>query len=263
MTRLVGLIPAAGRGARLGPLPFSKELFPLDYQTTHISRSARRLPKVVSQYLVERMVRADVRQIFFILGDRKQDIMQYYGSGERFGTLFAYLYQEDPKGMPFALDLARPWLSEDDITVFGMPDTLFFPEDAFVQLLDFHSQRKNALTLGLFPTDKPSKFGMVDLDAGDNVLTCIDKPVQTSLEYMWGIACWSHVFTILMADYLADQTDVSHEVVLSDVFQYAVDAGLAVQALCFPQGTYLDVGTPDDLIYVLRSIGHLEQQAAV
>lgn len=261
MAKLVGVIPAAGRGARLGPLPFSKELFPIDFQKSDPGRNARQLPKVISQYLVERMIRAGVSHILFVLGDRKQDIMQYYGGGERFGVHFAYLYQEEPKGMPFALDLARLWLSDDDVVLFGMPDTLFFPEDAFVHLLDFHLSKGNDLTLGLFPTSKPYKFGMVDFDDEGNVLTCIDKPKQTSFKYMWGIACWSQAFTLLMADYLAARADVDYEVVLSDVFQHSVEQGLATKALCFTEGTYWDVGTPDELMYILRNIGNLLEEA--
>jgi len=258
MAKLVGIIPAAGRGARLGPLPFSKELFPLDFQKSNTGHNIRQLPKVISQYLVERMILAKVSHILFVLGDRKQDIMQYYGGGERFGTHFAYLYQEEPRGMPFALDLARPWLNEDDIVLFGMPDTLFFPEDAFLHLLDFHLRERNELTLGLFPTTKPYKFGMVDFDENGNVLICIDKPKQTSLKYMWGIACWSQAFTFLMAEYLAARADIVHEVVLSDVFQYGVEQRLATKALCFTEGIYWDVGTPDELMQVIRNIGNLE-----
>jgi len=259
MPKLVGIIPAAGRGARLGPLPFSKELFPLDFQRPNKGNNTRQLPKVISQYLVERMILAGVSHILFVLGDRKQDIMQYYGGGERFGVHFAYLYQEEPKGMPFALDLARPWIVDEDIVLFGMPDTLFFPEDAFLRLLDFHLQKRSDLSLGLFPTNKPYKFGMVDFDAEGNVLTCIDKPTQTSLKYMWGIACWTQAFTLLMADYLSSRIDVEYEVVLGDVFQYSVDQGLITKALCFSQGTYWDVGTPDELMCVLRNINNIEE----
>ena len=54
--QLVGIIPAAGRGTRLAPLPFSKELFPLGYQQVKIDDRIQWRPKVVSQYMIEQMI---------------------------------------------------------------------------------------------------------------------------------------------------------------------------------------------------------------
>lgn len=78
--RLVGLIPAAGRGTRLAPLPFSKELVPVGFQ--HASEGADRKPKPVSQYLLERMRLAGAQQVFFITRPGKGDIADYYGRSE-------------------------------------------------------------------------------------------------------------------------------------------------------------------------------------
>ena len=50
---IVGLIPAAGRATRLAPLPCSKELVPIGFQTA--ADGADRRPKPVSQYLLDRM----------------------------------------------------------------------------------------------------------------------------------------------------------------------------------------------------------------
>ncbi|MEZ5740571.1 MAG: hypothetical protein R3E68_14700 [Burkholderiaceae bacterium] len=42
-----------------------------------------------------------------ILGPGKNDIMEYLGGGQRFGMDLSYVFQEELRGMPFALDLAR------------------------------------------------------------------------------------------------------------------------------------------------------------
>src|SRR5687767_13356160 len=47
---LLGLIPAAGRAERLGPLPCSKELLPIGFRETPRGPS----PKVAGHYLLER-----------------------------------------------------------------------------------------------------------------------------------------------------------------------------------------------------------------
>ena len=258
-SNVIGLIPAAGRGTRLAPLPFSKELFPLGYQRVSLDGSMQWRPKVVSQYLIDNMIAASIRRIFVILGSGKEAIMQYYGNGRRLGIDISYLFQEELCGMPFALDLARPWL-RDEIVAFGMPDTVVQPADAFRQLLSAREKSNADLMLGAFPTLTPWKFGMIELDDEERVIGNVDKPERTSLKYMWGFACWSPSFTELMSTFLKMNVHNGREIVLSQVFQYAIETGLNVRALRFDDGEYLDIGTVEELhraiqCYSLQSLG--------
>ncbi len=50
---VVGLVPAAGEAKRLGKLPCSKELFPVGFH--RVGDGGQVNPKVVSQYLLEKM----------------------------------------------------------------------------------------------------------------------------------------------------------------------------------------------------------------
>lgn len=245
-TRFIGIIPAAGRGTRLAPLPFSKELFPLGYQQLEINGQKQWRPKAAMQYTVEQMITAGVRRVFIILGSGKSAIMEYYGNGARYGIHIAYLFQEKLTGIPFALDLARPWLSEE-VVLFGMPDTIIQPADAYARVLQTHLQRRSDVTLGVFPTSTPWKFGMVQLDEHDRVIRNVDKPQQTDLKYMWGFACWSPSFTRLIVEFLVRIRKPSREVVLSEVFQYAHERGLDIRAVRFEKGEYIDIGTIEEL----------------
>ena len=250
--KVVGVIPAAGQGTRLGPLPFSKELFPLGYERKAGGDGPVTVPHVVSQHVLEGMREAGAAKAFLIVGPYKEDILRYFGDGTRFGMRFSYLLQETPTGMPGALDLAWPWLEPDTTTLFGMPDTLFEPRSADTALLECHMRDGNDVTLGAFPTDKPWKYGMMALDEQGNVSDLVDKPKETSLRYMWGIACWSYRFTNLMHEQLAARGRGGKEIVLSDIFEAALQSRLKVRAVPFPQGSYLDIGTPDDLVSALR-----------
>jgi glucose-1-phosphate thymidylyltransferase len=261
MTELIGLVPAAGQARRLGLLPYSKELFPLGLQDLVIDGVAVKMLKVISQHLLDSMKKAGVKKFFFILGEGKSPIMDYYGNGHKFGGEIAYLYQERLWGMPFALDLARPWLKGETV-LFGMPDTIFAPADAFVQLLERHRISGADLTLGLFRTDQPWRFGMVALDARDRVTRCIDKPATTSLEYLWGIACWSPTFTSFLGDELQAHPYNGQEVVLGDIFQAAVENQLIVQGVRFEDGSYLDIGNPEALVAVMEHIAGEQMQSS-
>lgn len=251
MTTVVGLIPAAGRARRISPLPGSKELFPIGFCHTTEGSPSKIRAKVVSEYLLESMVLAGAKRIFMILNKRKWDILCYFGDGNKFGTAISYLVVDHLRGMPFTLNQARPWLKDETI-LFGMPDTIFTPRDAFVQLLGQHRQNGNDLTLGLFRTNTPHRFGMVGLGQSDHVALVVDKPAQTDLTYMWGIACWSSCFTSFLDDQLQNAVFNGREVVMGDIFQSAIEERLKVRGVRFDSGEYVDVGTPEDLRHAVQ-----------
>ncbi|MEO5364950.1 MAG: nucleotidyltransferase family protein [Magnetococcus sp. WYHC-3] len=248
---VVAIIPAAGKGSRLAPFPCPKELFPVGYQDYAVAGGVQKRPKVVSQYLLENLITAGASRVFFIVGDDKWDIMRYYGDGSRFGIQIAYLYQEQLTGMPGAIDLVRPFLT-DELVLFGMPDTIIEPRDAFARLRSYHRQQQADLTLGLFPTDHPQKFGMVGVDGEGTVLETIDKPRETKLTLMWGFACWSGAFTALLGSFLREHPYAGKEIVLGDVFNEALRRGMRVKAMSFPEGRYLDIGTSNELDLAIR-----------
>lgn len=249
---LVGIVPAAGKGQRLAPYPLPKELFPIGYQIVEINGLPQKRPKVVSQYLIEALVAAGLSRLFLVIGPGKLGIVEYFRNGESYGVPIAYIFQPEAKGMPYAIDLVTPWLKGDETILMGMPDTIFEPRDAFRRLLNAHQDWKADLTLGLFQTDSPQKFGMIGLDADYNVIEHVDKPATTRLRWLWGIACWGPRFTALMHHVLVTQgSDIAarkgREVVLGDIIDVALDVGLRVKGLPFEDGFYIDIGTYEDL----------------
>ncbi len=244
---VVGVIPAAGKGSRLWLLPGSKELLPIGSGTIHVNGVERSYPKVVSQYLIDSMVSAGVKNIYFILSEGKWDIARYYRSGNRLGIDIAYLHVDHLWGMPYTINQVHPWIKSATI-VFGMPDTIFKPRDAFKTLLDRLDETNADLILGLFPTNQPSRFGMVQTDDQDYVHVCIDKPSKTDLNYMWGIACWNYHFSSYLNNEMTSiQGNPEKEIVLGDYFQKAVDDGLKIIGHKFEKGEYIDVGTHEDI----------------
>ena len=253
---LVGLIPAAGRGTRIAPLPFSKELFPIGFHKLGQNGDGKLLPKAVSNYLIDQMRTAGVRDITMIVSSGKTDLLEYYGSGRRFGIQVAYLFDDNLRGMPQSMDLAWPWLQGRTV-VFGMPDTIFSPTDVFSQLLSHQQKVESDITLGVFSTDRPQKLCVVELGSDGRVLYLEDKPAQTKLTTSWGCACWTPRFTEFMHGFLHDKSisSGSREIVLADVFQAAMDEGMKVHGVYFEGGEYIDMGTPDHLMQTVGRFG--------
>jgi glucose-1-phosphate thymidylyltransferase len=248
---IIGLIPAAGKGSRLAPFPCPKELFPVGYQDYPVKGTLQRRPKVISQYLIEHIINAGANRMFVIISEGKGDIMKYYGDGSKFNADFAYLYQEDLNGMPNALNIASSWIG-DSTVLFGMPDTIIEPSDLFQSMLHYHQEQGADLTLGLFPTSYPSKFGMVGLDNLNNVTYTIDKPANTDLKYMWGCAIWSKSFTHLLQEFVESRKGDTKENVLGDVFNLAIERRFNVKGYAADNGMYIDIGTSDELDSALK-----------
>lgn len=249
---LIGILPAAGKGRRLAPYPLPKELFPLGPQMIEVDGQLQQRPKVISQYLIEAMVTAGLERLFIVLGPGKLDMVEYYRNGEAYGVPFAYIFQSHASGMPYALDLVPPWLKGDELVLMGMPDTIVEPRDAFQRLVQAHQSWEADLTLGLFKTDRPQKFGMIGLDAEYNVVEHVDKPRSTQLSWLWGISCWGARFTALLHRMVQTQGQAiaeraGREVILGDIFDEALRIGLRVKGLPFENGRYIDIGTYDDL----------------
>src|SRR3954468_23154498 len=113
-----GIVPAAGRGSRIQPLAFSKELLPAG---SRLDGGVER-PRAVSEYLVERMIRGGARKLCFVISPWKSDILQYYG-GAVAGAGIAYVIQNEASGLCDAIFRALSLIHPDEPVLVGLPDT--------------------------------------------------------------------------------------------------------------------------------------------
>lgn len=267
--RIVGLLPAAGQGSRISPLPMSKELFPIGFQTL-VGKGVR--PKVACQYLLETMGMAGVQETFIILRPGKWDIPNYLGDGSQLGMRLAYLTVHVPFGVPFSLNQSYPFV-QDAIIAMGFPDILFSPTDAYARLIDRLQHSQADVVLGLFPTDQPEKVGVVDFDDQGVVSGIYEKSDLTHLKYMWAIAVWRPSFTEFLHQFveakrqalIGEQSPVLMkempdytETPIGDVIVGAIANNLRVEALPFEDGQYLDIGTPANLVNAVYHYGNPE-----
>lgn len=251
MQNIVGIIPAAGLGSRLGQIPFSKELFPIGFKADGTS-------KVVSEYLLELVREAGAEQVFFTLRNGKWDIPGYFGDGSNYNMAFAYLLMNRPYGTPFSVDQAYSFV-KDKTVVFGFPDIIVEPANLFTQLLERQQETSATIVLGLFEVAHPHKWDMVETDEADNVKTIVPKPESSTLTQAWCVAVWSPEFTEFLHQYLqqVEQQFIVGEIKelsMGAVIQAAIDNGMIVQSVCFSGGSCLDVGTPEDLKKAIKRL---------
>lgn len=241
---VIGLIPAGGRGTRLGRLSCSKEIYPIGFD---LSRGGR--PKTVCHFLLEKMRFAGIQKAYIVLREGKWDIPGYLRDGKIMGMHLAYLIMDVPFGVPFTIDQAFPFVG-NAIIAFGFPDIFFESDNAFVKILNRLSTHHCDVVLGLFPSDRPEKTDMVDIDAEGRVKNIVVKPRQTEMDLTWGIAVWASTFTRFMHSKVkACKPSVASkkELFIGDVIREAVCEGLCVEAVQVSDKSFLDIGTPDDL----------------
>jgi len=262
-TEIVGLIPAGGKGNRIAPLPFSKELYPVGFHDANEDLSLR--PKVVSHYLLEKMRLAGITKVYIILRKGKWDIPAYFGDGKILKMNLAYLMMDLPFGVPYSVDQAYPFV-KDAVVILGFPDIIFQPEDAFSQALTKLSNTNADIVLGLSPVEKPQNWDMVDLTEDGRVHRIYIKQPRINLPYGWFIAVWTPVFTNFMHQYLiTHQREIrgqeaaqnlqtqNRELYMGEVFQLAIKEGLSIETVIFTEGSCIDIGTPEDLMKALDS----------
>jgi glucose-1-phosphate thymidylyltransferase len=170
-----GIVPAAGIGSRIQPLAFSKELLPVG---SRLDAGVER-PRAVAEYLIERMIRGGATKICFVISPTKSDIIEYF-AGEFGGVRFAYVVQETPGGLCDAIFQALPLVAPDEPVLIGLPDTIWFPEDALAELPD------DRLSFLCFPVAEPWYFDAVLSDPSGRITEIQVKHATPASHWVWG-----------------------------------------------------------------------------
>jgi len=237
---IIGLVPAAGKGVRLG-LPYPKELYPIIRENRY---------KPVSQFVLDNLVTSGAKHVVFVVNETKHQLMGYFGDGHRFGCHISYLVQEQnaeqngstSPGLAHALDSAYHLVRHQTV-FFGMADTIMEPENVFAQAWNT-AEPEDDVVLALFETNRPEKFGMVRLDADHRVLEIRDKPRCTNLTFMWGCILWRPRFT----EYLHDCVRRQGMSDFARILNGAIAAGMQMRGVPMIEGTYSDLGTYDEIM---------------
>jgi dTDP-glucose pyrophosphorylase len=229
---MIGIVPAAGEGQRIQPLGCSKELLPVG--SRRIDGVER--PRAVSEYLVERMIAAGATQICMVISPEKTDLIRYYAERD-YAAEFFYVVQKHACGLCDALFLAEPFAREHAEVLIGLPDTIWFPENAYLSALDF---RDSGINLVCFPVNNPSQFDAVLADDLGYVKRVeVKKPAPHS-HWVWGaVTATGESFRKLKLLWEARHREEQY---LGDLLNAFMEAGSLVRAIRCGE-TYMDVGT--------------------
>ena len=226
-----GIVPAAGRGTRIQPLAFSKELLPVG---SRVENGVER-PLAVSEYLLERMILSGVEKICFIISPGKSDILEYFGASYGSASL-AYMVQPQALGLCDAIFRAAPVVCGHEAVAVGLPDTIWYPPAALAELPE------DVLSFVLFPVDRPEFFDAVVLSDDGRVREIQVKQKDARSNWIWG--AFKMPGTVFHALHeLWRRRRCQDEYFGTLVNAYLADGGNAIGVKA---GTvYVDVGTVD------------------
>ena len=241
----VALLPAAGVGSRLPDRLLSKEMLPFG--------NAGATGSPVISHLLSCVRQSGIENVIVVLRYGKWDIPDYLAGSEWVDTRFSYKITHGTSGVPETVALGLQDAGSRRV-VFGFPDILFEPRDAFVTLIRRLESTKADVVLGLFPTNNPTKMDMVEVHDDGRVISIEIKPETTTLDLTWILAVWKPSFSTYLCDLvhdnltrIAELATSPHDSHLGHVFQLAMADGLLIDSKSFEHGRSLDIGTPDDL----------------
>lgn len=241
---LIGIIPAAGNGTRLGALSSAKELLPIEFRATAFNSGLQ--PRLAIEHSLQAVGTAGAANCVVVISPAKLEIVRYLLSGGAWHTDVLYAVQDGIRGLPGAILAAlraTRFAWHHSAYCLSLPDTVYGPSDAIKKIYTTLTDKNADLVLGVFPVSRPEDLGPVYFDGEGRVLRIEDKPSHPTACNTWGVTAWSQRFTNYMLDICASFGDQNGEVVFGHIIQRGIDDGLHVVAEYFVDGYFFDVGT--------------------
>ena len=212
------VILAAGEGQRLRPFTVNRPKVMLSIGG-----------KPILEYVIESLAQCGIRRIVLVVGYRKEQVLDYLGSGERLGVEITYITQERQLGTAHALFQAKAITDTEFLVVAG--DNLI-EADTVAQ---FANLKPEAVLVKR--VDNPARYGVVTIEAGV-VKSIVEKPkLPESNVINTGIyAFTTDIFSFIEAE--LDIPDALNKMLAQGYHVNAVETG----------GTWLDVVYPWDIL---------------
>jgi glucose-1-phosphate thymidylyltransferase len=229
-----GIILAGGTGSRLHPITrsTSKQLLPV-------------YDKPMIYYPLSVHMLAGIKEILIISTPLDLPFYkQLLGDGSQFGISLAYAEQPSPDGLAQAFIIGKDFIGNDNVSLL-LGDNIFFGPK-FSDALMKASQRDRGATIFGYYVNDPERFGVMELDKEDKVVSLEEKPTNPKSNYaVTGLYFYDNDVVDI-----ASELKPSHrgELEITDINSIYLNQG-SLNSIILGRGfAWLDTGTPDSLL---------------
>jgi mannose-1-phosphate guanylyltransferase/mannose-1-phosphate guanylyltransferase/phosphomannomutase len=208
--------------------------------------------------MINRCHEASVCDILLNVQYQARQVIDYFGDGDRFGVKIRYIEESTPLDTAGAIKLAEPYFTGESLIVFNA-DILTNLD--LLELIKFHKETQADATLTLTRVDDIKPFGLVEINAENQVQAFREKPnAEQALEFLAQGIDTINAGTYVLEPKIFDIYPIGEPLSFErKVFPNVLERGLKMMGFVW-DGYWMDMGTPEK--YYQAQIDVLEGKVA-
>ena len=246
MLKRKGIILAGGSGTRLYPVThtISKQLLPV-------------YDKPMIYYPLTTLMLSGIKDILIITTPEDlKSFQKLLGDGSQWGINLDYIPQPSPDGLAQAFILAEEFIG-DDLSTLILGDNIFYGHD-IESILKPSFTRTDGATIFAYHVNDPERYGVVDFDHNNKVVSLEEKPSQPKSNFaVTGLYFYDQNVVTLAKSLRPSRRG---EIEITDLNQKYLDQGNLFVEMMDRGYAWLDTGTHDSLLGAGQFIATIENR---
>lgn len=241
-----GIVLAGGSGTRLYPITrgITKQLIPV-------------YDKPMIYYPISTLMLAGIRDILLISTPEFTPLFEeLLGDGSDFGINLSYAVQEHPNGLAEAFILGKDFIDGDQVCLI-LGDNIYYGSGLSQLLQEVAAKEEGATVFGYHVND-PERFGVIEFDEAEHVLSIEEKPKQPKSNYAVTGIYFYDSDVVEIAENLSPSE--RGELEITDINKEYLRRGKLDVKLMGRGFAWLDTGTHDSMLEAASFIATIQKR---
>ena len=244
MNKWKGIVLSGGYGTRLYPITLgvSKQLLPI-------------YDKPMIYYPISVLMLAGIKDILIITTPEDcESFKRLLGDGSNFGINLKYKIQPSPDGLAQAFIIGENFIGDSN-TCLILGDNIFYGH-SFTPMLKKIIKRQTGATVFGYPVKDPERFGIVEIDKNNKVISVEEKPDKPKSNYALTGLYFYDKNVVEIAKQV--KPSIRGELEITSVNQVYLEMGDLNAELLGRGFAWLDTGTNESLLSASQFVQTIE-----